>query len=108
MIKAVIFDCFGVLYVDSHGSLAARFPDVAQEIHDLGQQSDHGWIDKEQYLTGLAQVTGESTVFLEEYINTEHHLNDELVEVIRELKPHYKIGMLSNVGRGWLDDFFAK
>lgn len=108
MTKAVIFDCYGVLYVDSHLSLAQRYPELSQEIRDLGRQSDHGWIDKEAYLTGLSRVTGESTIFLEDFINSEHRLNQELVERITQLKPAYKIGMLSNVGRGWLEDFFTK
>jgi len=107
-VKAIIFDCYGVLYVDSHRSLKQEYPDLAQEIADLGQQADHGWIDKEEYLAGLSEVTGESTTFINDFILTEHHLNKALVAYIVELKPHYKIGMVSNVGRGWLDDFFAQ
>jgi HAD superfamily hydrolase (TIGR01509 family) len=105
-IKTIIFDCYGVLYIDSHRSLAQEYPDQALEIQDLGRQSDYGWIDREEYLTGLAAITGESANFVEEFITTEHHLNKALVAYIVELKPRFKIGMLSNVGRGWLDDFF--
>lgn len=105
--KAIIFDCYGVMYVDSHRSLKQEYPDLAQEIADLSQQSDYGWIDREEYLSGLSQITGESSAFISEFILTEHHLNRPLVAYIAELKTQYKIGMLSNVGRGWLDDFFA-
>jgi len=108
MTKAIIFDCYGVLYIDSHLSLAQRYPELSQEIRDLGRQSDHGWIDKATYLTGLSQITGESTTSLEDFINSEHHLNGGLIEQVKQLKGAYKIGMLSNVGRGWLEDFFAK
>lgn len=107
-IKAIIFDCYGVLYVDSHRSLKQEYPDLAQDIADLSQQSDYGWIDREQYLQGLSELTGESTNSLTEFILTEHHLNRPLVAHITELKAQYKIGMVSNVGRGWLDDFFAQ
>lgn len=107
-IKAIIFDCYGVLYVDSHRSLKQEYPDLAQDIADLSQQSDYGWIDREQYLQGLSELTGESTNSLTEFILTEHHLNRPLVAHIAELKAQYKIGMVSNVGRGWLDDFFAQ
>lgn len=38
-----------------------------------------------------------------------HELNTELVSLIREnLKPHYKIGLLSNINREWIDDFLSK
>lgn len=107
MTKAIIFDCYGVLNIDSHRSLAQEYPDQALEIQDLSKQSDYGWIDREAYLSGLSAITGESTSYIEEFIQTEHHLNKALVAYIVELKPRYKIGMLSNVGRGWLDDFFA-
>lgn len=107
-IKAIIFDCYGVMYVDSHRSLKQEYPDLAQDIADLSQQSDYGWIDREQYLQGLSELTGEPTSTITEFILTEHHLNRPLVAHIAELKVQYKIGMLSNVGRGWLDDFFAQ
>ena len=107
MTKAIIFDCYGVLNIDSHRSLAQEYPDQALEIQDLSRQSDYGWIDREEYLSGLAVITGESTASIEEFINTEHHLNKALVAYIVELKPRFKIGMVSNVGRGWLDDFFV-
>ncbi|TAH35693.1 HAD family hydrolase [Candidatus Saccharibacteria bacterium] len=106
--KAIIFDCYGVLYVDSHRSLKQEYPDLAQDIADLSQQSDYGWIDREQYLEELSRLTGESTSFITEFILTEHHLNKALVATIAELKTQYKIGMVSNVGRGWLEDFFTQ
>ena len=105
--KAIIFDCYGVLYVDSHRSLKQEYPDLAQDIADLSQQSDYGWIDREEYVQELSQLTGESASNITEFILTEHHLNKPLVATIAELKTQYKIGMVSNVGRGWLDDFFA-
>ncbi len=106
--KAIIFDCYGVLYVDSHRSLKQEYPELAQDIADLSQQSDYGWIDREEYLEGLSRLTGEPTATITEFILTEHHLNKPLVSIIAELKSQYKIGMVSNVGRGWLDDFFAQ
>ena len=106
--KAIIFDCYGVMYVDSHRSLKQEYPDLAQDIADLSQQSDYGWIDREEYVQELSQLTGESASTITEFILTEHHLNKPLVSIIAELKSEYKIGMVSNVGRGWLDDFFAQ
>lgn len=107
-VKAIIFDCYGVLYVDSHRSLKQEYPDLAQEIADLSQQSDYGWIDREEYVQELSLLTGEAASTITEFILTEHHLNKPLVATIAELKVQYKIGMVSNVGRGWLDDFFAQ
>jgi len=40
--------------------------------------------------------------------HSKRHLNRQLIELIRELKPHYKIGMLSNSGRDFLDEFIAE
>lgn len=108
MIKAIIFDCFGVLNLDAHQSVAQKHPESSVEIIDLGRQSDYGWISKEQYLESLARITGESPHTVETFIETEHHLNYDLVASIKLLKAKYKIGLLSNVGRGWLEDFFSE
>ncbi len=107
-IKAIVFDCFGVFYLDSNDSLAERFPSAQLGLEDLRRQADYGFLGRTDYTEAIARLTGADIGLVEDIILREHHINRPLIEYARrELKPHYKLGLLSNVGRGWLDNFFA-
>lgn len=109
MIRGIIFDCFGVLY---HGSLDQLFeltpPSKRQEMRDLHHSYDYGYIDKQDFFKGAGIVIGVSSAEVETICNKEHIRNDQLVELIKTLRTQYKIALLSNVGRGFLDDLFTK
>ena len=106
--KAIIFDCFGVLYVDAKQSLLETLPaDRALELADVNQQGNYGLLNRDEYLQSVATISGKSVAEVEAFIESEHRFNKQLGDYItRELRPHYKIGMLSNIGRGWVDSFF--
>lgn len=107
MIRAIFFDCFGVLYVDVSHAYFANFPQFHDELYDLNKQSDHGFIDRETYTRAVANITGVSEKETAEAFAKEHTINRPLVDYIQnELKPHYSIGLISNIGRGWINDFF--
>lgn len=107
MTRAIFFDCFGVLYVDVSHAYFANFPQYREELYDLNKQSDHGFIDKPTYIAAVAKITGISEGETAAAFAKEHMINQPLVSYIRsQLKPNYKIGMISNIGRGWINDFF--
>jgi putative hydrolase of the HAD superfamily len=109
-IKAVIFDCFGVLYTDSKRSLLDIVPaDKRQELHDLFTSNNYGFFDRQEYLSRVADIVQISEHEVARYIAQEHHLNEPLVTLIQEqLKDNYRIGLLSNIGREWIHDFFSR
>lgn len=107
MIRAIFFDCFGVLYQTVHQAYFARFPEFREELSDLNKQADHGFIDRETYTKAVAVITGVSEAETATAFMQEHAINKELVGYIRmTLKPQYKIGLISNIGREWIQDFF--
>lgn len=107
MIKAVIFDCYGVLYLTAHQSLAERWPQHAREILNIRQQADYGMLSRQQYIERISQLVGADAETVANISSLSHTLNHPLVTYIeKELKPHYKIGMLSNIGRGWIQNMF--
>lgn len=107
MVKAIIFDCFGVLYLGAYRAMEEKFPNKALELSELTKQSDYGFIDQREYMQAIIDLTGMSVSEINKLIVDEYHLNQPLIDYIRlELKPHYKIGMLSNIGRGWIQNFF--
>jgi HAD superfamily hydrolase (TIGR01509 family) len=109
MIRGIIFDCFGVLHLDVSSAYFANFPHLREELHDLNIRADHGFIGREDYLLEAARIIGKSAEEVQHGIATENTLNKPLVNYIKTtLKSQYKIGMLSNVGRGWINDFFSE
>lgn len=108
MVKAIIFDCFGVLYQGSLDYLYSVTPDKHhKELRDLTRASDYGYIEQAEFMSHLTQLTGLPEAHLKDVINAHHVRNDSLVELVKELKPKYKIGLLSNVGRGVMEQLFS-
>ncbi len=108
-IKAIIIDCFGVLYIDAKASLFEIFPEHEGELRDLRRQADYGYISREDFLESVAQLTHTDKNEIRRHILDEHVLNRRLIEYLtKELKPSYKVGLLSNIGRGWIENFFTR
>lgn len=109
-IKAIIFDCFGVLYVDNKKSLLATVPfEKQKDLADVFMSNNYGYFDRADYLERVAAITGMTVAEVSDYVAAEHRLNAPLISLITEqLRPEYKIGLLSNIGREWIDDFFTK
>lgn len=107
MIRGIFFDCFGVLYVTVTEAYFARFPELHDELYDLNRQADHGFIDRPTYISAVAKLTGVSEAETSRAFAGEHTINQPLIDYIKTaLKPHYKIGLISNIGRNWIQDFF--
>lgn len=110
MIKAVIFDCFGVLAHDGWLPFRSRYfsSDTAkfEEATDLNKRSNAGFIEYDDFLNQISELAGISAE------QARHEIEDNPVDVelftfIRELKPQYKIGMLSNASDYHLGSLFT-
>jgi len=111
MIKAVIFDCFGVLAHD--GWLPFRMAHFAHdkqkfdEASDMNKQSNAGFIDYAEFLKQVAALAMISPEQARREIE-DNPADASLFRYMREtLKPQYKIGMLSNASDYHLDDIFT-
>lgn len=110
MIRAVIFDCFGVLTTD--GWLAFKDKYLApgskqlEEATELNHQTDEGLLTHDEFIEGIATLAKVDRSEAEMVVSS-HVRNDKLFEYIRdELKPSYKIGMLSNASADWTRELF--
>ena len=111
MIKAVIFDCFGVLV---QGTLSAFYDrhnlneEQKREARELDNLASRGYISYEEHvqqLSILADVPFDTTKRELE----DNPVNEQLFAYMRtELQHRYKIGFLSNASDDWLDELFTK
>lgn len=103
MIKAIFFDCFGVLMLDSCSSLSELFSEHRPELDDITKMADRGMIGRSEQITKYSELVGWSPEQVEQYLEREHQLNQPLVDLMEALEPCYHLGMISNIGRGWFD-----
>lgn len=108
-IKAIIFDCFGVLIMPGRTLLYQSFPNFKTDISDLEHQSDYGIITRQQFNYSIADLVGITPAEVKSKYYDTNTRNQSAIDLVRELKAsgQYKIGLLSNVGRGWLNDYFS-
>jgi HAD superfamily hydrolase (TIGR01509 family) len=111
MIRAIVFDCFGVVISDALEVLTGRLretdPEAARRVSDLVRQSNQGLADPTESSRQVAAVLG---LTYEEYraqIAAGEIKNTELIAYIRELRQSYKTALLSNIGAGSLKRRFT-
>lgn len=109
MIRALIFDCFGVLYRPSADALMEQVPlDQREQVRDITRACDHGIISRSEYFEQIADLLGKTADDIREIDRKEHIRNDQLIDYIKRLKNDYKIGLLSNIGDETMDELFPE
>jgi len=111
MIKAIIFDCFGVLAEDGWTPLKRRYignnTKLAEQVADIGKQNEYGMIDNESHLVKMADLMGINAEVLRLALG-KRVPNEELFSyIVSKLKPHYKIGLMTNANFNVLTDLFT-
>lgn len=112
MIKAIIFDCFGVLYIDSSRHFyehhVANYETLLPELLDLNKASDYGIITHDEWIDQVAEIARVDRTFVAQNIDGVHKRNDALFDYVDQLHETYTIGMCSNIGPNGMDQFFSQ
>ena len=100
MIKAIIFDCFGVLVTDSLDAIinSHELSEIQRdEIKSYVTAANKGSISVAEYRSEVANILNMEHKDLNSAIKNGEIKDENLLEYIRELKKEYKIGLLRNV-----------
>jgi putative hydrolase of the HAD superfamily len=112
MIRGIIFDCFGVLYIDTSQHFyehhVKNYEQLRPELLNLNKAADYGILSQEELNEAVSDLTGLDLPFVSEHIQGVHQRNDLLLEFAEGLRRKHKVGMLSNIGPGAMDSFFTK
>lgn len=108
MIKAVIFDCFGVLV---GSGVWSQFEEAGGDLAEYGEELDRIvelWnVDKLTTREVYEQIINMLSISMDEWlaiVREDEGVNIKLFDLIAsELKEDYKIGFLSNVGVGIIE-----
>jgi len=112
-IRAVVFDCFGVLLADVLRTKADQIehtnPEAAQRLFAAMRAGDRGIISQEEVAAQVGDVLGMSAEEVLHMAQAGEVKNEVLMSEIKKLRPRYKVGLLSNInGRAWLDERFGE
>ena len=110
MIKALVFDCFGVFYVDpvfAYMREPTTLPEKARALHDLDIQAAYGLLDKPGFIKQASTLLARSPAEIEEQFFRGHVRNKQLVAFAEQARKHYKVALLSNIGSDMMDGFFS-
>ncbi len=96
MIKALLFDFYGVFIPDSYGVWLKKNELKREGIFaELINMRDRGGITEPAFLAELSRLLGREVAADEIHIH-DPQPDQELIEIIKELKPRYRIGLFSN------------
>lgn len=112
-IRALLFDCFGVLYPDTYWTMADDFLGEGleprrNELHDLVSQVDLGHITREQLWDHFADIVGKTKEEVYARLDEFGGLDMRLLAFIDSHHAACKTGMISNVGAGFLERMFLE
>lgn len=112
MIKAIIFDCFGVLYVpvseDFYSAHVPNYQKHRQELRDLARQADLGNISQDELVMQVAGYMDLPADEVRAKLVSGLARNKVLLDFSQSLRPKYKVGLLSNISAGTMDQFFTQ
>lgn len=111
MIKAVIFDCFGVLTTDGWLPFADKYfvhdPALRQKATDLNKAADAGFLDYGEFLHAIAELAQLDDASVRFEIET-NKTNQPLFEYIQsDLSEKFLVGVLSNAASNWMNQLFT-
>ena len=104
MVKAIIFDCFGVLTTDIWLAFCDKLPPGADltTASELNRAFDRGLITENEFIEGVREATGSAPPMLEALQAGEIVKNEALLAMIAQLKTDFSIGLLSNISSDWV------
>jgi putative hydrolase of the HAD superfamily len=112
MIKAIIFDCFGVLVgkgFEYTYRMAGGDPQKDRSfIEDTLNQANLGLITNSDFQESMARKLGITTAAWSRSIKAAEQLNTDLLTYIAQLRVNYKTAILSNANKQVLDKRIGK
>ena len=100
--KAIIFDCFGVLYPNHADGFEERHKEFLANnsafMDQLNLDIDLGKVTQADAYERLAKAMSSTSAKVQTEMEARLVVDPKIVNVIRELKKKYKIGLLSNAG----------
>lgn len=96
--KALVFDFFGVVCSEiSPFWFKEYLPEDSKELkHQYLHPADRGDVSQEELFNELSELSGQPALKIERDWESRACFNTEVIDLIKDLRGEYKIGLLSN------------
>jgi HAD superfamily hydrolase (TIGR01549 family) len=111
MIKALIFDCFGVFYTDpvfAYMRDPNTLKEIGQSLHKLDELAARGELPKSDFIDLAKVLLNKSQEDIERQFFVGSDLNSDLVDFAKKARKNYKTALLSNIGADMMGGFFPQ
>lgn len=107
MIKAIIFDCFGVLCIGARTYAVQQCPvEKRQQLDDLFDQADYGYITTQEFIEQGAELLELDIPAFNDMIHKRYAYDESMLALIRRLRGSYKVALLSNANDTIIEELF--
>jgi HAD superfamily hydrolase (TIGR01509 family) len=113
MLKAIIFDFFGVIGRSTHAMMREHFnltPQQILDIKNLHKMLDYEFIGSNKYLSAYAEIVGvpyDEVYRIYEDSASRFSSSNQILDYITELNKSYKVALLTNVSQRAFGEFIA-
>jgi epoxide hydrolase-like predicted phosphatase len=107
MIKAVIFDYFGVICSDEYWDLVQTNANANDEYNNIAQQVNLGKLHWVEFINIIAQRVGKTAQQVKQLYETES-INPQMLALVEELHKTYKTGLLTNANHEFIEPVIAR
>jgi len=107
MIKAVIFDYFGVICSDEYWRFVKEDKNIQGGFHELANAVNRGEVHWDEFVSEVAHKTGKQPTDIQ-HLYAAEKLNPQLLALVAKLHNTYKTGLLTNAHYEFLDPIIAK
>lgn len=100
MIRAVIFDCFGVLVSEAWRQFYeehVRTDAARQQARDIQKALDTGMLSEQEFVEQIAAIAALTPQQVREYLFSPNKPNRQLLRWIRAHAKQYRLAVLSNI-----------
>ena len=113
MFKAIIFDFAGVIGTEGYSLWAKEqkakgIESKSNYFHDISDDMDRGSISTQTFSQEVAKVVGIASINVWKEISQKIKINNELLDLIVNLKKKYKTGLLTNYSDVWMKELISK
>jgi HAD superfamily hydrolase (TIGR01549 family) len=112
VIKAILFDCFGVLISDGLELVCRRLdqedPEAREFIRHAVWLANTGQIESNEFIRSTAERVGVAPAEWRAQILQGEARDYQVFDLIQQLRLHYKTALLSNISKGSLAKRFTE
>ena len=111
MIRALVFDCFGVFYPDpvfTYLDNPNNPRDKAKTLHSYDEQAARGKLSKADFIKQSAILLHKPESEIEIQFFQRHNNNQDLIHFIKDARSKYKTALLINIGGDMMEGFFTQ